>query len=235
MLGKKRDTSGEGVQLSLVITPMLDMAFQLLAFFVMVYNPSPIETHLDGKLLPATKEKKEEPPPPPAPKIGNKDKKEDEPKIDEEPKIDKKMPEDKEPDEKELKTNLRIIIKAVAKAEGAPKPKGKGAKEVPIGIYDGQPKDIYLHLPGVAQREATPVWAFGQKGENDEPIAFDKGGVARILSRLKDIREGPNGAEVTVSIDPDPNLRYEYFIRLYDLCKAAKFKEINFHAPQKVP
>src|SRR5436309_576631 len=120
MLGKKRDTAGEGVQLSLVITPMLDTAFQLMAFFVMVYNPAPTETHLDGKLLPALKKKEETATA--SPKVGNKDKKDEEPeKKDEEPKIDK-MPEDKEPDEKELKTNLRILIKAVGQAEGLKKP-----------------------------------------------------------------------------------------------------------------
>ena len=31
----------------LPITPMLDMSFQLLAFFVMTFNPSPPEGHLD--------------------------------------------------------------------------------------------------------------------------------------------------------------------------------------------
>lgn len=34
----------------LPITPMLDMAFQLLAFFVMTFNPTPAEGHLDMAL-----------------------------------------------------------------------------------------------------------------------------------------------------------------------------------------
>jgi biopolymer transport protein ExbD len=41
-----------GVNLGLVITPMLDMSFQLLAFFVMIYHPSALEAHIDGRLLP---------------------------------------------------------------------------------------------------------------------------------------------------------------------------------------
>ncbi|HYT93572.1 MAG TPA: hypothetical protein VEL76_32940 [Gemmataceae bacterium] len=232
MLGKKTDTSGEGVQLSLVITPFLDVAFQLMAFFVMVYNPAPTETHFDGKLLPYAKADK--PPPPPTPKIGNKDKKDDEPpKIDEEPKIE--APKDKEPDEKELKTNLRIIIKAVGEADGLPKAKEK--EEVDIGFRDGEPKEITLHLPGVAQREATAIWV----PPPPEPLKPGDGkkrfeqSLAPLLTKLKEIRDGPGGAEVTVSIDPAPNLKYEYFIRMYDVCKTAKFKEINFHAPQKVP
>ena len=52
---------GGGLQLSLIITPFLDFAFQLLAFFIMTYNPSALEGHIDGTLVPpsetATKSK----------------------------------------------------------------------------------------------------------------------------------------------------------------------------------
>ena len=34
------------------ITPMLDMAFQLLTFFIMTYNPTPVEGQLSLDLLP---------------------------------------------------------------------------------------------------------------------------------------------------------------------------------------
>jgi biopolymer transport protein ExbD len=43
-----------GVNLNIIITPMLDMAFQLLAFFIMTYHPSALEGHIDGTLLPPT-------------------------------------------------------------------------------------------------------------------------------------------------------------------------------------
>jgi biopolymer transport protein ExbD len=42
-----------GVQLSLIITPMLDMSFQILAFFIMTYHPSALEGHIPGSLVPA--------------------------------------------------------------------------------------------------------------------------------------------------------------------------------------
>ena len=43
--------SGEGgVNLAVIITPFLDMAFQLLAFFIMTYNPSALEGHVHGLL-----------------------------------------------------------------------------------------------------------------------------------------------------------------------------------------
>ncbi len=50
---KHRDEGG-GVQLGLIITPMLDMSFQLMAFFIMTYHPSALEGHIDGNLLPPT-------------------------------------------------------------------------------------------------------------------------------------------------------------------------------------
>jgi biopolymer transport protein ExbD len=243
MLGRKTDTGGEGVQLGMVITPMLDMAFQLLAFFVMVYNPQPQESRVDAGLLPAVKEKEKEKETPPPPKVGNKEKKGDEDppeKKDEEPKIDKK-PEDKPPEEKELNKDLRVIVKAVSKADGRPDPKDPKFKfeDKDIGFYDGQPKEIYLHKPGVAEREKNPVWFAGQtdkKEEKEELIVFGKGGMDRLRSQLKEIRDGLQGDEVTVNIDADPNLKYEYFIRIYDLCRSVKPKfKVMFHAPQKVP
>jgi biopolymer transport protein ExbD len=47
----KEDVGG-GLQLSLIITPFLDFAFQLLAFFIMTYSPSALEGHIDGTLVP---------------------------------------------------------------------------------------------------------------------------------------------------------------------------------------
>jgi len=43
---------GGGVNLGVIITPFLDMAFQLLAFFIMTYNPSSLEGHINGALVP---------------------------------------------------------------------------------------------------------------------------------------------------------------------------------------
>ena len=47
-------SGGGGVALGLIITPMLDMSFQLMAFFIMNYHPSALEGHIDGNLLPPT-------------------------------------------------------------------------------------------------------------------------------------------------------------------------------------
>ncbi|MSQ93002.1 MAG: hypothetical protein EXR98_00430 [Gemmataceae bacterium] len=42
----------QGVQLGLIITPMLDMSFQILAFFIMTYHPSALERNIQGLLAP---------------------------------------------------------------------------------------------------------------------------------------------------------------------------------------
>jgi biopolymer transport protein ExbD len=48
----RRSAGAQGVQLGLIITPMLDMSFQLLAFFIMTYHPSALEAHIPGRLAP---------------------------------------------------------------------------------------------------------------------------------------------------------------------------------------
>src|SRR5437660_1202894 len=40
------------LNLGLIITPMLDMSFQILAFFIMTYHPSALEGHIPGSLVP---------------------------------------------------------------------------------------------------------------------------------------------------------------------------------------
>ena len=47
----------DGVNLSLIITPFLDMAFQILAFFIMTYHPSALEAHVPGLLAAPTPNK----------------------------------------------------------------------------------------------------------------------------------------------------------------------------------
>ena len=61
MRHKRKIEGSPGVQLSLIITPMLDMSFQILAFFIMTYHPAALEGHIPGNLTPpenpATKSK----------------------------------------------------------------------------------------------------------------------------------------------------------------------------------
>lgn len=50
---RKPNREESEVELSRVITPMLDMSFQILFFFVLMYQPSSLEGHMDMALPPA--------------------------------------------------------------------------------------------------------------------------------------------------------------------------------------
>ena len=92
---RRHGDSGGGVQLGLIITPMLDMSFQLMAFFIMTYHPSALEGHIDGNLLPPTEIATKGPKADPMPM--------DLPAVDEEP---------------SLQDVLQVVIKALSRREG---------------------------------------------------------------------------------------------------------------------
>src|SRR6516162_7374228 len=48
----RRLKAAGGMEVELPITPMLDMAFQIMIFFIVTYHPSALEVHIDGNLLP---------------------------------------------------------------------------------------------------------------------------------------------------------------------------------------
>jgi biopolymer transport protein ExbD len=106
---------GQGVNLSIIITPMLDMAFQLLAFFVMTYHPHALEGHIDGKLLPPSK----------AQTAGDKAKAPDEAPINPE-------------DEKEGKDNFIVVVKSVPKG----KKEGSRLEGEPTRILLKRPENL---------------------------------------------------------------------------------------------
>src|SRR5258708_5358658 len=56
-MSRKRGPGDPVLEPELPVTPMLDMAFQLLAFFVMTYHPSAVEGQMELN-LPATGEAK---------------------------------------------------------------------------------------------------------------------------------------------------------------------------------
>src|SRR3954447_21403460 len=94
MAHKRKAVEGSpGVQLSLIITPMLDMSFQILSFFIMTYHPSALEGHINGNLVPPTKAA-----------IASKNP----------VKIENDLLPDTDP---ELESTLQVIVKAVKKGE----------------------------------------------------------------------------------------------------------------------
>src|SRR5579862_4681252 len=92
---KHLESGSSGVQLGLIITPMLDMSFQLMAFFIMTYHPSALEGHIDGNLLPPTEIAKK------GPKAAENSN--DLPAVDEEP---------------ALQDALQVVVKSLSRREG---------------------------------------------------------------------------------------------------------------------
>ena len=98
MRKRKGENTEAEINLGIIITPFLDMAFQLLIFFIITYHPAALEGHVDGELLPPTKVALKGP--------GKAtDPKDDAPPIDEEPK---------------LTEVLMVQVKAVGATEGLP-------------------------------------------------------------------------------------------------------------------
>jgi len=52
-------------EIDVPITPMLDVAFQLLTFFILTFKPAPTELQFNLNLLPTTPQTEPEPEPPP--------------------------------------------------------------------------------------------------------------------------------------------------------------------------
>jgi biopolymer transport protein ExbD len=193
---RRHAEEGEGVNLSLVITPMLDMSFQLLAFFIMTYHPSDLEAHIDGKLLPPAKVAAPSSGGAPVPK---KDGKKEPPPVDVDPDA--------------IKTTVRVIVKKVAdKRVYNPREK-----------VDEPAQDIQVQIKPPEATEPRLVV--------DHTMDLDKVGLPLLHRELEKIRNAPGGEAVNVVIDADPALMYDYFIRVQDTCKAAKFASVGFAAP----
>ncbi|MEW4570844.1 biopolymer transporter ExbD [Tautonia sp. JC769] len=55
----------QSTEIEVPLTPMLDVAFQLLTFFILTFKPAPMELQFDLNLLPTTPQTQPEPEPPP--------------------------------------------------------------------------------------------------------------------------------------------------------------------------
>lgn len=190
---------GEGVNLGIIITPMLDMAFQLLAFFVMTYHPHAAEGHIDGKLLP--------------PKAAVKGPENSKPKDDTAPST--------EPDPEG--DALVVVVKAM--------PRG----QVEGKLQEGDPTRIQLKRPeggGTAETIAdVDADAVTEPTQGERVLRGFEAGLDKLKLELEKAQKAPGGAQSTVSIEADPGLHHGWFVRVYDVCKAAGFKGVGFVPP----
>jgi biopolymer transport protein ExbD len=209
---KLHEGESAGVNLNLVITPMLDMSFQLLAFFIMTYHPSALEASIEGKLLPAVKMVTT------GPALG--EKKDDTP------------PPDEKPDEK-LTARLKIRKDIPRGAEG----QGQSFKL----IVELQKPQIATYEPVCSvefrnDKQFRKVLA-ATKEDLDQDAALKavadslKSQLDQLKKELLKIRTEPGGERISITLDADPSLLWGYFILVQDACKAARFENVGLAAP----
>ncbi|MBX9678743.1 MAG: biopolymer transporter ExbD [Gemmataceae bacterium] len=182
-------TEEGGVNLAVIITPFLDMAFQLLAFFIMTYNPSALEGHINGALVPPSK-------------------------VATVNKNDKNVKEDPDPltsvDDIDLTETTIVTVKSVL----AGQPEGDRV--------DGEPSRILLKR--VEDTAATRVV------DGNVSLKEELKGLERKL------KEGAKGAvKANIRIEGDGELKHQFVMQVYDVCKGAGYQNVSFVAPAAKP
>jgi biopolymer transport protein ExbD len=190
-----------GVNLGIIITPMLDMAFQLLAFFVMTYHPHAAEGHIDGKLLPAK------------PAINT---------TAPVPKDKDVAPTDDNPEDS-TKDTLVVIVKAVPKGEI----RGKLEEGDPTQIQLRRPESPATP-ENIVDVDSNAVTV--KEGGVRELAGFESG-LQKLRSELEKVAKAPGGGQTNINIEADPSLHHGYFVRVYDVCKTSGFKGVGFAPP----
>jgi hypothetical protein len=156
---------------------MLDMAFQLLVFFILTYKPQALETHIDADLRPAK----------PAVARASEDA---EPKDDE-----KENTADENPDTEE---SLTVFVEALTE------------KDKVDSDAVGSPKRIYVQTPESSKKKLVC--------SQDDSL---EQGLTKLEAALKRfLRRSENADSTDVDILAGGRLKFDYLIRIQDVCKA---------------
>lgn len=191
-----------GVNLGIIITPMLDMAFQLMAFFIMTYHPSSMEGHFDIKLLP------------PKDLVTKAQKAED---------IKQDMTPPAEDDPK-AEDQLLVSIKSVK--DGQTQGSRTGGDADFIKLY--RPQDTDPATIAVEEKDALTT----KEDQDDPALAgFVHTLKKELAPKLKEFLDNPTNSNTSIKIEPDAKLKHKYAMAAYDTCKQAGFQSIQFVGP----
>jgi biopolymer transport protein ExbD len=197
----KPDAGSTGVQLGLIVTPMLDMAFQILAFFIATYNPSALEMHIPGSLIPpenpATKSKD----PNPMPQIEN-------PLSVKEEDL---MPE----------LNEAVLVRAKAIRPGEDANRAEGALGDIFIKLPLQQDEALVAAKALPMKDALALL------QSELARELAKAGFETREDRLKSgSKKSPN-----LKLAADGELRQEYVMMVYSAAKKAGYDNIHFVPP----
>jgi biopolymer transport protein ExbD len=181
-----------GVNLGLIITPMLDMSFQILSFFIMTYHPSALEGHISGSLAPPEK-------------TAQKSKENLTPDL-----IPPSVPEE-------------LLLPEI---QEAPTVTVKTNRDDP-----GKPAKVYLTRDKTQTEPAEVADATTAEAEQfDQKWKQAKKELSHELRRLK--KDAADQGDIKMQCDGE--LRQEYVMEVYDICKQAGFPRIHFVPPPQL-
>ncbi len=238
-MASKGSQDPSGVNLSIIITPMLDMAFQLLAFFVMTYHPSGFEGHYNVRqtLPPEKKLGFAGANPNPNPK--------DELPADEKPKASDNIKVSVAAAAKEtfLFTLSRDKLIARALRLGVAQPleilKAKEENELRKLILeqtqnrsDGEPAVIRIKKPETPDFVAIASIADKLFRDGDQKRAEPGKGpfLNKLRQELQKLKETA-GQDPEIELEPDSELKHEWVMNIMGACRREGFKKISFREP----
>lgn len=200
------------VNLGIIITPMLDMAFQLLAFFVMIFRPPSYEAQININLLPPEKlvVKGKAPPKNPA-----------------------DPPPSAEPDPA-VRDLVMVIVKSYDKEleEG----KNPDARVKAGKTKDGMPLKILIKTP--ESPEAKEVAGEGDPIEKGfEKFLIYLKDIKKTMPVLPAApgKQKQDAVKTEIKLMLDGGLKYRYVVQIWDICQVAGFKGVGFIAPTDLP
>lgn len=208
---------GGGVNLGLIITPMLDMSFQLLAFFVMTYHPPVHVGFIEGSLLP------------PSQLTYAKPKDKGPPDKNAKPKEKKDMPPpaDTEP----IMTDVLLVTVRTVKMDENGKTQKEGDR------VNGDPRAVEIKRPEKSDPLVLPLvtntslprdkFVEGLRNELDKELK-------RILNEPGNKLLRADG-KTEIKLEVDGDLKHRYWMSFYDTCKTSGFQSIHFVAPAPQP
>jgi biopolymer transport protein ExbD len=194
----RRRAAEPGLEVNLPITPMLDMAFQIFMFFAFLYHPSALEGHVDTDLLEPEVKKEKVKQVKPDNKGGSTPKKED-------------LTE-------EVRDSLVVIVKSLTDED---------LRRVPAAQREefrgrlGSPKELSLYNNNTKSFEKdTPEDQPLDEGETNFARDSWTEGLHHLEEKLKSILLRSTGKSTpSIEIQPDGDLRYDFFIQVSDVCK----------------
>jgi biopolymer transport protein ExbD len=196
------------INLGLIITPMLDMSFQLLAFFIMTYHPSALEGHIPGSLVPPDNIMKKGPKDPnvPAP-------------------VEDPLSVKEEDLDPALKESMIVRLKSIAKGQEF------------SHLLEGRIDRISIRPP-VEENDKViaEVRVSGTLGFTDEALDKEyrrevRKAMDTLDTKLKELAKQGVVKKAHIKLEADNDMRQEYFMMAYDTCKRAGFDKIHFVPP----